>query len=26
MLTQDAVLIELSLEGLDINRLPANRP
>ena len=26
MLTQDAVVIELSLEGLDINRLPANRP
>lgn len=26
MLTKDAVVIELSLEGLDINRLPANRP
>jgi len=26
MLTQNTVLIELSLEGLDINRLPANRP
>ena len=26
MLTQDAVVVELSLEGLDINRLPANRP
>jgi hypothetical protein len=26
MLTQDFVLIELSLEGLDINRLATNRP
>lgn len=26
MLTQDSVVIELSLEGLDINRLAANRP
>jgi len=26
MLTQDFVVIELSLEGLDINRLAANRP
>jgi hypothetical protein len=26
MLTQDSVGIELSLEGLDINRLAANRP
>ena len=26
MLTQDSVVIELSLEGLDINRLVANRP
>jgi hypothetical protein len=25
MLTQDAVVLELSLEGLDVNRLPANR-
>lgn len=26
MLTQDSVVIDLSLEGLDINRLAANRP
>jgi len=26
MLTQDSVMVELSLEGLDINRLGANRP
>ena len=26
MLTQDSVVIELSLEGLDIDRLAANRP
>lgn len=26
MLTQDAVVIELSLDGLDIDRLAANRP
>ncbi len=26
MLTQDSVMIDLSLEGLDINRLGANRP
>jgi hypothetical protein len=25
MLTQDSVVMELSLEGLDINRLAANR-
>jgi hypothetical protein len=25
MLTQDAVVMELSLEGFDVNRLPANR-
>jgi hypothetical protein len=26
MLTQDSVVVELSLDGLDINRLAANRP
>ena len=26
MLTQDSVLVELSLDGLDVDRLPANRP
>jgi hypothetical protein len=26
MLTQDFIVIELSLEGLDINRLATNRP
>ena len=26
MLTQDSVMVDLSLEGLDINRLGANRP
>ena len=26
MLTQDSIVIELSLEGFDINRLAANRP
>lgn len=26
MLTQDSVMVELSLDGLDVDRLPTNRP
>ena len=26
MLTQDSVLVELPVDGLDVDRLPANRP